>query len=99
MFIGLVGLALDPQVLLQSMLALKQPLRARARNRISREAAMLIKLMARLAQPPLTPLHPSDDRLGVKREPRGQGQTDHARVHRQTRAQASARSPPAVEHD
>src|SRR5664280_3528935 len=68
MLIGVVCLALDPQVLLKSLLCLQQPLGSRAGNRLSHKAPVFIELVARLAQPSLTALRPSDDHLGIKRE-------------------------------
>jgi hypothetical protein len=68
MLISIVRFALDPQIFLHATLALKQALRARAWDRIGRQAAMLIELVARLAYPPLTPVHPGDDHLGIEHE-------------------------------
>ena len=69
--IGLVRRALNQQVLLQATLCLEQPLRARPWNRVGPQAAMLIELMAGLAQPPIPALSASDDRLRIKLELHG----------------------------
>ena len=68
MLIGVVRLALDAQVFLQATLALKQALRARAWDRFGRQAAILVKLVARLTHPPLTALDAGDDHLRIKRK-------------------------------
>ena len=68
MLIGLVGLALDRQVLRKPPLCLEQPLGRERGIGCAWTPTMLIELMARLAQPPLAALHSSDDRLRIKLE-------------------------------
>ena len=66
--IGLVGRALDRQVLRQPPLSLQQPRRPLARNGVRPDATMLLELMLRFALPAPAALDPSDDRLRIKLE-------------------------------
>src|SRR5215210_4990179 len=68
LLIGLVGLALDRQVLRQPPLSLEQPRRPRARNWVGLDATMLLELMLRFALPAPAALDASDDHLRIKLE-------------------------------
>lgn len=67
--IGLIGPVsgmLDDEVLTQPLLDLQQTLRAQPRDRLSLAFALFLELVASLAKPATTALHPSDDHLRVK---------------------------------
>src|SRR5438270_2224092 len=64
----LVPRALSSQIALQPLGRLKQPLRARAPDRIGMLPALLLELALRVTQPPLATLNPSQDPLGVELE-------------------------------
>src|SRR5204863_3121837 len=66
----LVSRPLGRQIALQPLGRQKQPLRARAPNRIGVLPAMLLELALRVTQPPLATLNPRHDPLGVKLERR-----------------------------